>query len=292
MLTKIFIFVGLTNIFKKLLMDERNLKKLIENAWEDRHLIEFKEYHEAIEMIIQKLDRGEVRVAEPIGSRWHVNEWIKKAIILYFPIKNPELIHHAPFVYHDKVRLKTDYKEKNVRVVPGASVRYGTFLASGTFLMPSHVNIGAYIDTGSLIGTWASVGYCTQLGKQVYISRGVKIGGYLEPLTDMPVIIEDHAYLGAGCTIVDGVLIGEEAVLGENVSLNASTKIIDITQSEPVEYKKQVPKRAIVIPGAYQKRFPAGEYQVPCAFIVGYRPESADKKASLEEAFAIYHRSL
>lgn len=273
-------------------MDDRNLKKLIEEAWEDRHLVEFKEYHEAIEMTIQKLDRGEIRVAEPIGSRWHLNEWIKKAIILFFPIKNPELIHHAPFVYHDKVRLKTDYKEKNVRVVPGASVRYGTFLAGGTFLMPSHVNIGAYVDTGSLIGTWASVGYCTQLGKQVYISRGTKIGGHLEPLSEMPVIIENHAFLGAGCTVVDGVLIGKEAVLGENVSLNAFTKIIDITKSEATVYRKAVPQRAIVIPGVYKKRFPAGEYDVPCAYIVGYRKDGEDKKATLDEAMEVYHRAL
>ncbi|HEY0669084.1 MAG TPA: 2,3,4,5-tetrahydropyridine-2,6-dicarboxylate N-succinyltransferase [Sphingobacteriaceae bacterium] len=260
------------------------LKKFVEEAWEDRNLLNYKEYADAIDRIIKHLDRGELRVADPIGNRWHVNEWIKKAVILYFPIREMQEITVGPFVFHDKMKLKTDYKELGVRVVPHGIARYGAYLAKGVIMMPSYVNIGAYVDEGTMVDTWATVGSCAQIGKNVHLSGGVGIGGVLEPIQAAPVIIEDNCFIGSRAIVVEGVRVESEAVLGANVVLTASTKIIDVTGAEPVEYKGIVPARSVVIPGSYNKTFPAGEYQVPCALIIGTRKESTDKKTSLNNA--------
>jgi 2,3,4,5-tetrahydropyridine-2-carboxylate N-succinyltransferase len=262
----------------------QDLKKLIEQAWEDRNLLNYPEYVDAIETVIERLDKGELRVAEVIGSRWHNNEWIKKAVILYFPIRSMEEVKAGPFMFHDKMKLKADYKATGVRVVPGASARYGAFLAKGVIMMPSYVNIGAYVDEGTMVDTWATVGSCAQIGKHVHLSGGVGIGGVLEPVQASPVIIEDNCFLGSRAIVVEGVHVESEAVLGANVVLTASTKIIDVTGSSPVEYKGRVPARSVVIPGSYTKKFPAGDYQVPCALIIGTRKESTDKKTSLNDA--------
>lgn len=266
------------------MVDNTTLQKFIEEAWENRQLLEYKEYYEAIEFVIQHLDKGELRVAEPVGESWYVNDWIKKAVILYFPIRNMEVIKNDPFVYHDKMKLKTNYKELGVRVVPGASARYGAFLSKGVIMMPSYVNIGAYVGEGTMVDTWATVGSCAQIGKNVHLSGGVGIGGVLEPVQAAPVIIEDNVFVGSRAIVVEGVRVEEEAVLGANVVLTASTKIIDVSGPEPVEYKGFVPARSVVIPGSYTKKFPAGEYQVPCALIIGQRKESTDKKTSLNDA--------
>ncbi|WP_353181446.1 2,3,4,5-tetrahydropyridine-2,6-dicarboxylate N-succinyltransferase [Parapedobacter lycopersici] len=265
------------------------LKKRIEAAWNDRQLLEYKEYNEAVEAIIQRLDRGELRVAEPVGSRWHVNDWIKKAVILYFPIRKMEEEQVGPFVFHDKMKLKTNYKELGVRVVPHGIARYGAYLAKGVIMMPSYVNIGAYVDEGTMVDTWATVGSCAQIGKHVHLSGGVGIGGVLEPVQASPVIIEDNVFVGSRAIVVEGVHVESEAVLGANVVLTASTKIIDVTGPEPVEYKGVVPARSVVIPGSYSKKFPAGEYQVPCALIIGKRKDSTDKKTSLNDALREHH---
>ncbi len=260
------------------------LQQKIEAAWEDRQLLSYKEYTDAIEIVIQKLDLGEIRVAEPIGSRWHVNDWIKKAVILYFPIRQMEEIKVGPFVFHDKMKLKTNFKEQGVRVVPHGLARYGAYLAKGVIMMPSYVNIGAYVDEGTMVDTWATVGSCAQIGKNVHLSGGVGIGGVLEPVQAAPVIIEDNCFIGSRAIVVEGVHVESEAVLGANVVLTASTKIIDVTGTEPVEYKGRVPARSVVIPGSYTKKFPSGEFQVPCALIIGQRKESTDKKTSLNDA--------
>ena len=262
----------------------QDLKKLIEDAWEDRNLLRYNEYITAIETVIEKLDKGQLRVAEPIGSRWHTHEWIKKAVILYFPIRHMEEITVGPFVFHDKMKLKTDYAETGVRVVPHAIARYGAHLEKGVIMMPSYVNIGAYVSEGTMVDTWATVGSCAQIGKHVHLSGGVGIGGVLEPVQAAPVIIEDNCFLGSRAIVVEGVHLEQEVVLGANVVLTASTKIIDVTHSEPIEYKGHVPARSVVIPGSYTKKFPAGEYQVPCALIIGKRKESTDKKTSLNDA--------
>lgn len=260
------------------------LKKRIEEAWEDRTLLNFKEYTDTIENVILMLDKGEIRVADPIGSRWHVNDWIKKAVILYFPIREMHEINVGPFVFHDKMKLKTNYKELGVRVVPHGIARYGAYLGKGVIMMPSYVNIGAYVDEGTMVDTWATVGSCAQIGKNVHLSGGVGIGGVLEPVQAAPVIIEDNCFIGSRAIVVEGVRVESEAVLGANVVLTASTKIIDVSGSEPIEYKGVVPARSVVIPGSYNKNFPAGEYQVPCALIIGTRKESTDKKTSLNDA--------
>jgi 2,3,4,5-tetrahydropyridine-2-carboxylate N-succinyltransferase len=262
----------------------KELKKLIEAAWEDRTLLEYPEYCEAIETVVMQLDTGELRVAEPILNSWGINEWIKKAVILYFPIREMKEMVVGPFVFHDKMKLKTNYKELGVRVVPGASARYGAYLAKGVIMMPSYVNIGAYIDEGTMVDTWATVGSCAQIGKHVHLSGGVGIGGVLEPVQAAPVIIEDNCFLGSRAIVVEGVRVEREAVLGANVVLTASTKIIDVTGSTPIEYKGIVPARSVVIPGSYTKKFPAGDYQVPCALIIGKRKESTDLKTSLNDA--------
>jgi len=262
----------------------QDLRKLIEEAWEDRNLLDNKEYSMAVETVIERLDEGSLRVAEPLGGLWHTHEWIKKAVILYFPIRQMEEIKVGPFVFHDKMKLKTDHKARGVRVVPHAIARYGAYISKGVILMPSYVNIGAYVDEGTMVDTWATVGSCAQIGKNCHLSGGVGIGGVLEPVQAAPVIIEDNCFLGSRAIVVEGVHLEEEVVLGANVVLTASTKIIDVTKETSVEYKGRVPARSVVIPGTYAKKFPAGEYQVPCALIIGTRKESTNKKTSLNDA--------
>jgi 2,3,4,5-tetrahydropyridine-2-carboxylate N-succinyltransferase len=260
------------------------LKQLIEKAWEDRALIQQPEVQVAIRSVVDQLDKGTLRVAEPAADGWQVNEWIKKAVILYFPIQQMETIEVGPFEFHDKIALKRNYKALGVRVVPHAIARHGAYISKGVILMPSYVNIGAYVDEGTMVDTWATVGSCAQIGKNVHLSGGVGIGGVLEPVQAAPVIIEDNAFIGSRCIVVEGVRVGKEAVLGANVVLTASSKIIDVTGPAPVEYKNYVPERSVVIPGTYTKKFPAGDFQVPCALIIGKRKESTDKKTSLNEA--------
>jgi 2,3,4,5-tetrahydropyridine-2,6-dicarboxylate N-succinyltransferase len=260
------------------------LRQMIERAWEDRSLLQDSATQAGIRSVIEKLDKGELRVAEPNASGWQVNEWIKKAVILYFPIQQMETIEVGPFEFHDKIKLKKKYKELGVRVVPHAIARHGAYLSKGVIMMPSYVNIGAYVDEGTMVDTWATVGSCAQIGKNVHLSGGVGIGGVLEPVQAAPVIIEDNAFIGSRCIVVEGVRVGKEAVLGANVVLTGSSKIIDVTGSTPVEHKGYVPDRSVVIPGSYTKKFPAGEFQVPCALIIGKRKESTDKKTSLNDA--------
>lgn len=260
------------------------LKELVENAWEDRSLLKDKEVQIAIKTTIEELDKGMIRVAEPQTLGWQVNEWVKKAVILYFPLRQMKTIEVGPFEFHDKIRLKSNYEKLGVRVVPHAVARYGSFINKGVILMPSYVNIGAYVDESTMVDTWATVGSCAQIGKNVHLSGGVGIGGVLEPVQAAPVIVEDNAFIGSRCVIVEGIRIGKEAVLGANVVLTGSSKIIDVTGSEPVEMRGYVPERSVVIPGSYTKKFPAGEYQVPCALIIGKRKESTDKKTSLNDA--------
>jgi len=260
------------------------LQQIIEKAWENRALLKELETIKAIREVISLLDSGKLRVAEPVSNGWQVNEWVKKAVVLYFPIQTMQTIEVGPFEFHDKIPLKTGYAEKGIRVVPHAVARHGSFISKGTILMPSYVNIGAYVDEGTMIDTWATIGSCAQIGKNVHISGGVGIGGVLEPLQAAPVIIEDNAFIGSRCIVVEGVRVETEAVLGANVVITMSTKIIDVTGEKPVEYKGRVPARSVVIPGSYSKKFPAGEFQVPCAIIIGKRKESTDKKTSLNNA--------
>lgn len=261
------------------------MQTLIESIWENRALLKEPKNQEAIKAIIEQLDKGIIRVAEPKSDgSWQVNDWIKKAVILYFPIQQMETMELKPFEFHDKMQLKTNYAQSEVRVVPGAIGRYGAFIAKGVIMMPSFVNIGAFVDEGTMVDTWATVGSCAQIGKHVHLSGGVGIGGVLEPVQAAPVIIEDGAFIGSRCIVVEGVRIGKEAVLGANVCLTQSTKIIDVTGATPIETKGFVPPRSVVIPGSYTKQFPAGEYQVPCALIIGKRKESTDLKTSLNDA--------
>ena len=259
-------------------------KEIIEQAWENRELLKEAKTQDAIRSVIEQLDKGTLRVAEPRGTEWHVNDWVKKAVLLYFPIQQMETIEVGPFEFNDKMKLKRNYAALGIRVVPHAVARYGAYLAKGVILMPSYVNIGAYVDEGTMVDTWATVGSCAQIGKNVHLSGGVGIGGGLEPVQAAPVIIEDGAFIGSRCIVVEGVRVGREAVLGANVVLTMSTKIIDVTSADPKEYKGYVPERSVVIPGSYTKRFPAGDYQVPCALIIGKRKESTDLKTSLNNA--------
>ncbi len=265
------------------------LKAKIEKAWEDRDLLKDVETTEAIREVIELLDKGELRVAEPTADGWQVNEWVKKAVVLYFPIQKMETLEAGIFEYHDKIPLKKDYKAKGIRVVPNAVARHGAYISSGVILMPSYVNIGAYVDEGTMVDTWATVGSCAQIGKNVHLSGGVGIGGVLEPLQAAPVIIENNAFIGSRCIVVEGIRVEKEAVLGANVVLTGSTKIIDVTGDEPKEFKGYVPERSVVIPGSYTKKFPAGEFQVPCALIIGKRKESTNKKTSLNDALREYN---
>ncbi len=262
----------------------QNLIDTIENAWDNRGLLKESGTVKAIEHVIEELDKGRIRVAEPIEGGWKVNEWIKKAVLMYFPIRKMETIEAGPMEFHDKMALKRNYAELGVRVVPHAVARYGAYLSRGTILMPSYVNIGAYVDEGTMVDTWATVGSCAQIGKNVHLSGGVGIGGVLEPVQAAPVIIEDNCFIGSRCIVVEGVHIETEAVLGAGVTITQSTKVIDATGPEPIIYKGRVPARSVVIPGSYEKDFPAGRYHVPCALIIGKRKESTDKKTSLNNA--------
>ncbi|MDQ1096174.1 MULTISPECIES: 2,3,4,5-tetrahydropyridine-2,6-dicarboxylate N-succinyltransferase [Chryseobacterium] len=261
-----------------------SLQQTIENIWDNRDLLQNEDSQKAIREVIALVDKGELRTAEPTENGWQVNEWVKKAVVMYFPIQKMETIEVGPFEFHDKMPLKRNYAEKGVRVVPHAIAREGAYIAPGVIMMPSYVNIGAYVDSGTMVDTWATVGSCAQIGKNVHLSGGVGIGGVLEPLQAAPVIIEDDCFIGSRCIVVEGVHVEKEAVLGANVVLTASTKIIDVTGDEPIEIKGRVPARSVVIPGSYTKQYPAGEYQVPCALIIGKRKESTDKKTSLNDA--------
>jgi 2,3,4,5-tetrahydropyridine-2-carboxylate N-succinyltransferase len=265
------------------------LQSIIEKAWENRALLQEENTTKAIRDVIDLLDSGVLRVAEPTENGWQVNEWVKKAVVMYFPIQKMETIEVGIFEFHDKIPLKRGYAEKGIRVVPHAVARHGAYISKGVILMPSYVNIGSYVDEGTMVDTWATVGSCAQIGKDVHLSGGVGIGGVLEPLQAAPVIIEDGAFIGSRCIVVEGVRVEREAVLGANVCLTASTKIIDVTGSQPVEYKGFVPSRSVVIPGSYTKKFEAGEYQVPCALIIGKRKPSTDLKTSLNDALREYN---
>ena len=266
-----------------------NLRNIIESAWDDRALLKEEQTINAIREVVRLLDLGTLRVAEPTAHGWQVNEWVKKGVVLYFPIQKMETLEAGIFEYHDKIPLKRNFAEKGIRVVPNAVARHGAYISSGTILMPSYVNIGAYVDEGTMVDTWATVGSCAQIGKNVHLSGGVGIGGVLEPLQAAPVIIEDNAFIGSRCIVVEGVRVGTEAVLGANVVLTASTKIIDVTGNEPLEMKGVIPARSVVIPGSYSKKFPAGNFNVPCALIIGKRKESTNKKTSLNEALRAHN---
>jgi 2,3,4,5-tetrahydropyridine-2-carboxylate N-succinyltransferase len=270
------------------IMENHPLRPLIEASWNDRSLLQLPETIEAIRSVVAACDQGELRCAYPGPEGWVVNEWVKKAVVLYFPIQKMETMEVGIFEYHDKIPLKSGYAEQGVRVVPHAIARHGAHIAKGVIMMPSYVNIGAYVDSGTMVDTWATVGSCAQIGKNVHLSGGVGIGGVLEPLQAAPVIVEDDAFIGSRSIVVEGVRVEREAVLGANVVLTASTRIIDVTGSEPVLHRGVVPARSVVIPGSYTKSFPAGDYQVPCALIIGKRKESTDKKTSLNSALREY----
>lgn len=256
----------------------------INECWENKELLKDNSYQQNIKEVIELLDKGKIRVAEPNGEDWKVNEWVKKAVVMYFPITKMETIEVGPFEFHDKIPLKKDYASQGVRVVPHAIARYGSFIEAGAILMPSYVNIGAWVGEGSMVDTWATVGSCGQIGKNVHLSGGVGIGGVLEPAQATPTIIEDNCFIGSRSIVVEGVRVRKEAVLGANVVLTQSTRIIDVTGPEPITYKGEIPERSVVIPGSYTKEFPAGSYQVNCALIIGKRKESTDKKTSLNQA--------
>jgi 2,3,4,5-tetrahydropyridine-2-carboxylate N-succinyltransferase len=265
------------------------MQAIIEQAWENREMLKEVSVQKTIREVIEEIDKGRIRIAEPSLDGWKVNDWVKKAVILYFPIQQMQTIEVGPFEFHDKMALKTGYAALGVRVVPHAIARYGSYIAPGTILMPSYVNIGAYVDEGTMVDTWATVGSCAQIGKNVHLSGGVGIGGVLEPVQASPVIIEDGCFIGSRCIVVEGVHVGKEAVLGANVVITQSTKIIDVTADQAIEYKGKVPARSVVIPGSYTKTFPAGDYQVPCALIIGQRKASTDMKTSLNDALREYN---
>ncbi len=265
-------------------IEKMELKTTIDAAWQDRGLLKDTKYSEAIRSVIEEVDKGRLRVAEPKGDQWVVNEWVKQAILMYFGIQQMQTWEIAPFEFHDKMLLKSGYAALGVRAVPHAIARYGAYLAKNVVLMPSYVNIGAYVDEGTMVDTWATVGSCAQIGKGVHLSGGVGIGGVLEPLQASPVIVEDGCFIGSRCIVVEGVHLEKEVVLGANVVLTQSTKIIDVSGPTPIEYKGRVPARSVVIPGSYTKTFPAGDFQVSCALIIGQRKPSTDLKTSLNDA--------
>ena len=271
-----------TCIFAK--TDKMDLKLKIEAAWNDRALLKEETYSNAVREVIEEVDKGRLRVAEPFENNWVVNEWVKQAILMYFGIQQMQTWELAPFEFHDKMLLKSGYAALGVRAVPHAVARYGAYLAKNVVLMPSYVNIGAYVGEGTMVDTWATVGSCAQIGKNVHLSGGVGIGGVLEPLQASPVIVEDGCFIGSRCIVVEGVHLEKEVVLGANVVLTKSTKIIDVSGDTPIEYKGRVPARSVVIPGSYNKTFPAGDYQVSCALIIGQRKPSTDLKTSLNDA--------
>lgn len=265
-------------------IEKMELKTSIEAAWQDRGLLKEAKYSDAVRAVIEEVDKGRLRVAEPQGDQWVVNEWVKQAILMYFGIQQMQTWEIAPFEFHDKMLLKSGYAALGVRAVPHAIARYGAYLAKNVVLMPSYVNIGAYVDEGTMVDTWATVGSCAQIGKGVHLSGGVGIGGVLEPLQASPVIVEDGCFIGSRCIVVEGVHLEKEVVLGANVVLTKSTKIIDVSGTTPIEYKGRVPARSVVIPGSYTKTFPAGDFQVSCALIIGQRKPSTDLKTSLNDA--------
>lgn len=266
-----------------------NLEQIINRTWDNRDLLNSPDSLSAIETVVELLDKGKLRVCDPVEDGWKVNEWVKKAVILYFPTRKMEVTEAGPLEFHDKIPLKRRYDVQGIRVVPPAAARYGSYISPGVILMPSYVNIGAYIDAGTMVDTWATVGSCAQIGKSVHLSGGVGIGGVLEPVQASPVIIEDGCFVGSRCIVVEGVIIKKEAVLGAGVIITGSTKIIDVTGDSPVEYKGMVPPRAVVIPGSVPKDFNAGTYHVPCALIIGYRKESTNLKTSLNDALREYN---
>ena len=264
----------------------------ISKAWDNRELLKDPAVVAQIKEVIEFIDQGELRIAEPEGDSWKINEWAKKAVVMFFQVQEMEVIEVGPFEFHDKIPLKTGYKAKGVRVVPHAIARYGAYVSKGVIMMPSYINIGAYVDEGTMVDTWATVGSCAQIGKNVHLSGGVGIGGVLEPLQAAPVIIEDNCFIGSRCIVVEGIHIKKEAVLGANVVITASTKIIDVTGDKPVEIKGYIPERSVVIPGTYPKKFPAGKYQVPCALIIGKRKASTNLKTSLNDALREFSVSV
>ncbi|MGA2821984.1 MAG: 2,3,4,5-tetrahydropyridine-2,6-dicarboxylate N-succinyltransferase [Bacteroidales bacterium] len=270
----------------------KNLRLAVEQAWEKRKLIHEPDIQQAIRDVIDGLDQGKIRVAQQKGTDWVVNEWVKKAVILYFSIQKMETTSAGPLEFHDMIPLKKGFEALGVRVVPHAIARYGAFIAKGVILMPSYINIGAYVDTGTMVDTWATVGSCAQVGKNVHLSGGTGIGGVLEPVQAAPVIIEDDCFIGSRCIVVEGVRIGKEAVLGANVVLTASTKIIDVSGKEPIEMRGYIPPRSVVIPGSFDKKFPAGSYHVACALIIGKRKESTDLKTSLNQVLREFDVSV
>jgi 2,3,4,5-tetrahydropyridine-2-carboxylate N-succinyltransferase len=268
------------------------LKTLIQEAWNNRELLKDPKYADAVKAVMEEIDKGRLRVATPAGNGvWEVNEWVKQAILLYFAVQPMQTWNLAPFEFYDKMLLKSNYKDLGVRAVPHAVARYGAYIAKNVVLMPSYVNIGAYVDEGTMVDTWATVGSCAQIGKAVHLSGGVGIGGVLEPLQASPVIVEDGCFIGSRCIIVEGVVVEKEAVLGANVVLTQSTKIIDVSRPESIEYKGRIPARSVVIPGTYTKKFPAGEYNVSCALIIGQRKASTDLKTSLNDALRDFNVS-
>lgn len=270
-------------------MGYKVMRETIEKAWEERTLLKKAPVQDMIRNAIEEIDKGRLRCASPKeDGTWEVHEWVKKAVVLYFPIQEMKTTNAGPLEFHDKMLLKKGYEELGVRVVPHAIARHGAYVAKGVIMMPSYINIGAYVDSGTMVDTWATVGSCAQIGKDVHLSGGVGIGGVLEPLQASPVIIEDGAFIGSRSIVVEGVRVGKEAVLGANVVLTASTKIIDVTGDEPVELKGHVPPRKVVIPGSYEKEFKAGKYNVNCALIIGERKESTDRKTSLNDALREY----
>jgi len=269
-----------------------DLQQLISEAWANRDLLKESKYTDAVKAVIEEVDKGRLRTAAPTENGWQVNEWVKQAILLYFAIQPMQTWSLAPFEFYDKMLLKSNYKDLGVRAVPHAVARYGAYVARNVVLMPSYVNIGAYVDEGTMVDTWATVGSCAQIGKGVHLSGGVGIGGVLEPLQASPVIVEDGCFIGSRCIVVEGVIVEKEAVLGANVVLTKSTKIIDVSGNEPVEYKGRIPARSVVIPGSYVKKFPAGEYSVSCALIIGQRKASTDLKTSLNDALREFNVSV
>jgi 2,3,4,5-tetrahydropyridine-2,6-dicarboxylate N-succinyltransferase len=269
-----------------------SMKELILEAWNNRDLLKDSKYSDAVRAVIEEVDKGRLRTASPTDNGWQVNEWVKQAILMYFGIQQMQTWNIEPFEFYDKMLLKKNYKELGVRAVPHAVARYGAYVAKNVVLMPSYVNIGAYVDEGTMVDTWATVGSCAQIGKGVHLSGGVGIGGVLEPLQASPVIVEDGCFIGSRCIVVEGVIVEKEAVLGANVVLTQSTKIIDVSGSEPKEYKGRVPARSVVIPGSYLKKFPAGEYNVSCALIIGQRKPSTDLKTSLNDALRDFNVSV
>ena len=270
----------------------KNAQQLIESAWEDRNLLEDSSTVDAIEYVIEELDKGRLRICTKEGDQWQVHTWLKKAVILYFPLKKMETIEHGPFEFHDKIPLKKDFAKQQVRVVPQALARYGSHLEPGVVMMPSYVNIGAYVGANSMVDTWATVGSSAQIGRHVHLSGGVGIGGVLEPLQAQPVIVEDHAFIGSRAILVEGVHVGEEAVIGANVTITGSTKIIDVSGEKPIEYKGFIPPKSVVIPGTTTKTFPSGNFGIPCALIIGQRKASTDKKTSLNDALRDFNLSV